>query len=616
MEIKEHLTEKYRRIRDIYYLHIYHYPRNLKFLFIKIYWHLHNKIIISLLFSLFAAIAITFLVSPYLNSNNQNGTLYFLSALPQALAAIFAILFTISIFGAQTGGRITSLNQVIDRWTKIYMFVFIIGIIFPLIQLQTKKYSIDLVTITTIDFYNYSFDLLPVMKLNLLSVDLFIFTFCIFAIIPYLMRVHRILKYGDGIVKLNEEALKFMNPENLSIAIYRSNELAAIGLDALHDVTETAMAIIIMLRHIGRTSVDKGLDLLTNEIVGNLNSLGFVATDKKTKMPAYTIPRVIQHHNIIVEVPVKVPECLICWNILGGLREICIKSIEKDFDKYIVVKPCIGLYMIGRDYLIKINKYAKKEKSTGCLDLIIGGSDSPPDGTILVKNLMEIAKQASLKKEELFCWNELSKKKNEEVNKILKEITGKNDYGIMHPFLENPNKVLIRGAFPTFSFELLEDENKVIVSRTKKISGDLEGSDHVLKVLPIIRKNNEVYVCKFKYENTLKDSLIFVLVIGAFVLKYYSSEDAELMVRTIEELGFYEIEAIFANEYILNETINYANKYYSKEKNIDALGMNTKELIDNIYSFRQIYFHEKEDSNENSRSFRGRSVIERNKFSF
>ena len=115
-----------------------------------------------------------------------DNVLYFLSSISQGLAAIFSLIFAITIFGAQMAKSYTFFDEIVDKWTIWLMIIFSVGIILPLIQIIAK--------------YNLlSFD--KVANLSL-SVDLFLATFCVLSIIPYSIRVNRIMKYEGGIANL------------------------------------------------------------------------------------------------------------------------------------------------------------------------------------------------------------------------------------------------------------------------------------------------------------------------------------------------------------------------------------------------------------------------------
>jgi len=148
--------------------------------YIKIQWYKYKLKILSGL-CILGGLVVGVIVYFFLPISEGDDILYLLSAVSQGLAAIFTLVFTITVFGAQMRRKFTAMDKLIDKWTKVLMLVFASGIILPLIQLKTDKDLLNIPSISTADLS--------------LAVDLGIATFCILAIIPYLMRVNRIMKY-------------------------------------------------------------------------------------------------------------------------------------------------------------------------------------------------------------------------------------------------------------------------------------------------------------------------------------------------------------------------------------------------------------------------------------
>lgn len=163
---------------------------------------------------------------------------YLLSAISQSLAAIFTLVFTITIFGSQMMGSFTSIDKIMDNWTKTLMVLFTIGIIFPLIQLGKLEYSELNISFIT---FNFDFNLVNLA----IAIDLGIATFCVLAIIPYLMRVNQIMKYERGISKLDEKLneAEFNNDATRELNII--NDLIELGISGVYDNAEWAVIEII-----------------------------------------------------------------------------------------------------------------------------------------------------------------------------------------------------------------------------------------------------------------------------------------------------------------------------------------------------------------------------------
>lgn len=178
----------------------------------------------------------------------------FLSSVSQGLAAIFALEFAIIIFGAEMAKNYISLNKIFDKWTIILMLVFIVGIILPLIQLIAD--------------YNF----LPFDRiLNLsLAFDLFLATFCVSSIVPYLIRVNRIMKYEGGISNIIQEASEAIDSNYKITASNKIIELIEIGKDCIHNkYWDKTYTVVEKLEFLGIQTVDKKwIDLALSNVNG------------------------------------------------------------------------------------------------------------------------------------------------------------------------------------------------------------------------------------------------------------------------------------------------------------------------------------------------------------
>ena len=172
-------------------------------------------IIFPVIIAIFIA-GVTYFFSLPTNSEDIS---YLLSALSQGLAAIFALVFTITIFGAEMQRKFTALDKMMDKWTISLMILFAIGIILPLLQLRTDMNLVNL-------------DIINNTKL-VLSFNLGIATFCIFAIIPYLKRVNKLMKYESGISKLHEDILNAIDLNHTATSIFKIHELGELFFKCL-----------------------------------------------------------------------------------------------------------------------------------------------------------------------------------------------------------------------------------------------------------------------------------------------------------------------------------------------------------------------------------------------
>jgi len=234
-------------------------------------------------------VALIVFVITYINPIAQkDNILYFLSSISQGLAAIFTLVFTITIFGAQM--MKWSMSKIFDRWTILLMIIFGIGIIFPLIQLVVN--------------HNY----LPFDRIANLSIalDLFLATFCVLSIIPYSIRVNRIMKYEGGILNLTEGASEAIDSSHKVTASNKVSELMELGKNSVYDVQwDKAYTIVEKLEFLGKEIVDKEwLDLGFSTISG-IKEIGSDSWYKDIKV---TVRAII------------------------GLKVIGLKSVEKKLD--------------------------------------------------------------------------------------------------------------------------------------------------------------------------------------------------------------------------------------------------------------------------------------------
>ncbi len=198
-----------------------------------------------------------------------------LTTISQGLAAILALVFAIALFGAQMMQRFTAMDKVIDRKTKGLMVLFAIGILLPLIQLETDY-----------DFFNNILHLNFEKTANLsLAIDLSLATFCILAVIPYLIKVNRTMKYDGGIPKLAEEAAEAIDSLRAASALNRIDELIKLGNNAVDDILELETRNIVNeLKNIGEEVVDKEWGVAYLKIIKGLGEIGLKATTKEKEL--------------------------------------------------------------------------------------------------------------------------------------------------------------------------------------------------------------------------------------------------------------------------------------------------------------------------------------------
>ncbi len=370
----------------------------------KLYWIVHKPSIYWIIFAVGASSAVA-VFSYSLPLPNGDDILYLKSTISQGLAAIFTLVFAITIFGAQMMRKFTAMDKMIDKWTKILMIIFAVGIILPLMQLSTDK---DLLNLDFISTANLS-----------IAIDLGIVTFCVLAVIPYLTRVNSIMKYEGGISKLREEASEAIDSNHRVTASTRINELAELGESAADDMLELeAINIVNILKSLGKEIVNLNIrrrnftdvtyvietvgehieqvvnvlggDALFNTISG-LQKIGLKCTDKnlegatKEALDALreiairaassktTDKKLDKNRDITAEIVIYA---------MAGVKEIGIVAIDRDLSNDIVSSSSKGLFEIG-------NRVFRVSKKLGYFSLneqiIISG---------VIKNLEEIADKA------------------------------------------------------------------------------------------------------------------------------------------------------------------------------------------------------------------------------
>jgi len=152
--------------------------------------------------------SILFIIAYENPTNEHDNILYFLSSISQCLAAIFALIFTVTFFVVQTTNKQVLISKVFDKWTMLYMVVFGIAIALPLIQLVVSP--------------NY----LPFDKIKNLSlaIDLSLAFFCILSIVPYSIRVNQIMKYAE-ISRLSNDISEAINLKLERVIFNKTDDL-------------------------------------------------------------------------------------------------------------------------------------------------------------------------------------------------------------------------------------------------------------------------------------------------------------------------------------------------------------------------------------------------------
>lgn len=551
---------------------------------------------VCIFFALFVGY-LTQLNSSFYENNTSNVQSY-LSSISQGLAAFFALAFTISIFGAQTMGMFTALDKVMNKWTKVYMVLFSVGIIFPMWQLITGIYSINLGSF--LEKISITLPLLipkigSVGKIDFLALDLTLAVFCVLGIIPFTIKINRIAKYEGGISKLYGEAKDAINSGNDVISSDNISRLGELGRSAFREaLPDEVMEITTCIRNLGNLSIKNNLEKATIKAIIELKSLGIIAMDKKTNIGFYPIPWPVVNHYI------SMPEYPIAWNITNGFREFCVDSINKNSHESIVYISCEILFHIGYMYIQKIKNTFLKTISRNLRMILpnqlslIEGDYSNSKSPTLVQMLLEIAEETTKKKEPIFCWNDITnnynaKKDFDKINIFFKEHT-EMLYTAYSAKKTDDKKTLILNSGDSginYNFELNETNDQAFLIR-RSSSMNVFGKEHktepeCVKILPIHYKDDKIYICAFKYDKTFEHSLIYLWIIGTYIMKNYPIWVTKSIVFSIKHSIKRNVRFYFESEYIRTETSYFIN---ADDDRRDKFG----DLTDHLEPFQSFYF--------------------------
>lgn len=239
------------------------------FEFIKKFKRPKYLVIICLLFSL--SLSMVTYKNPTYEPNN---ILYFLSSISQGLAAIFTLLFTITIFAVQMNKTYTSIDKIFDKWTLLLMMLFGVGIILPLIQLVIN--------------HNY----LPFDRIENLSlaVDLFLASFCILSIIPYSIKINKTMLYKSGLSNLSNDISEAISLDNKAVVSIKVNELIKLCDISLDDRRwNEAYSIVDELKNIPEKISGSEWTDLNLSIIKELVKVSYQNQFKKTMLTVKVI---------------------------------------------------------------------------------------------------------------------------------------------------------------------------------------------------------------------------------------------------------------------------------------------------------------------------------------
>ena len=215
---------------------------------IRCRWEKYKWWILCIIITL-AVFVLLYYVHP---NTDQDNARYILSAIAQSLAAILALVFTITLVVSQMTRSYTAMDKIIFRRETIsLMIIFGIGIIAPLLVLR-------------ISFWGWG------VILSIVTAS-----FCVFSLIPFLKGVNDVLKYDIGIGNLNEEIMEAIELGYEPKAKNKIMELNEIGRGAVKEFREdVASNIIILLSDIGKKTAGKRFEDATFFVVKGLKDVG------------------------------------------------------------------------------------------------------------------------------------------------------------------------------------------------------------------------------------------------------------------------------------------------------------------------------------------------------
>ncbi len=253
---------------------------------------------------------------------------YILSAISQSLAALLALVFTITLVAAQMTRRYTAMDEIIFRSeTTALMSAYGIGIILPVLMLKFGFWYKGVI------------------------VSICIAAFCVFSLFPFLRGVNTTLK-EIGIANLVEEAEEALYLGFEAKAIHRVVELEEIGEDVVkRRREERAVQIVNGLASIGTEALDnnKKFEKLILRVVKILSRMGLQAANNKLDNAVLHVGEGLKDIGVKIAIKQWTSEMR---SVIIGLERIGSSAAENGLNaKHSIV---IGLWVLGaavKEYL-------------------------------------------------------------------------------------------------------------------------------------------------------------------------------------------------------------------------------------------------------------------------
>ena len=250
----------------------------------------------------------------------QDNARYILSAITQGLAAILALVFTITLVVSQMTRKYTAMDKIIFRPETIFlMIIFGIGVITPLLVLKIGFWGCGVI------------------------LSIAIASFCVFSLIPFLKGVNGVLKYDIGIGNLNEAILEAIELGYEPRARNKIRELYEISESAVREYREDAILYISRVQsRIAIKSAEKKLLDLTLLVVHVLKNIGVNSVEKEL----YNSTRgIVDGLRFIASSTFK---DAVIVEVLRGLSDIGVKAAEKKYMGEIIRDVANNLTYFGR----------------------------------------------------------------------------------------------------------------------------------------------------------------------------------------------------------------------------------------------------------------------------
>jgi hypothetical protein len=278
------------------------------------------------LYCVFVTIALGLIVYYLHPHTDQDNARYILSAISQGLAAILALVFTITLVVAQMTRRYTAMDKIIFRPETIFlMIIFGLGVVTPLLVLKTE-------------FLEWRVDL-----------SIAFAVFCVFSLIPFLKGVNGVLKYEFGVNALYKEimvAIESGNKESVDV-----EELTEIGEKAVTEAPEnTVTTIIRLVSLIGKKCAEKGLGDETSWVVYKLNDIGVKSVGRRFEEASFFAATGLKEIGVVAA-KIGLKGGLLsdpATDAISGLTDIGAKAAERGLKKWdITISAAEGLRDIG-----------------------------------------------------------------------------------------------------------------------------------------------------------------------------------------------------------------------------------------------------------------------------